>query len=156
MNDAPTTTQVVLAWLQQYAGYARSAAQMPEPSSWLDDGYFIVVGGVVGGTPGLYTPEHAPVVQLDIYAANRAKAGSDALSRKIPRGRAESIANQVCMRTFTTPPGLELTLRANYRPAWLTTIYPVSEVRELPTAEENFARYSADILVGWIEKTPVG
>jgi hypothetical protein len=153
---APTTTQVVLAWLRQYVGYSRCAAQLPQLSSWLDSGDFVVLAGVVGGSPGLYVPEQGPVVQLDFYAANRAKAGSVALSRKPPRGRAESLANEVIGQTYASPVGFQLTLPANYRPVWLTTIYPVSEVRELPTADENLARYSVDIFVGWIERTPVG
>jgi hypothetical protein len=156
VNDAPTTTQVIQAWVKQYVGFSGCAAQLPEPSSWLAVGAFIVVAGLVGGTPGLYVPDNAPIVQLDFYAATRAKAGSDALSRKPPRGAAESLGNQVCMRTYSTPQGLDLSLPANYRPIWLTSIYPVSEVRELPTAAENLARYSADIYVGWIERNPVG
>jgi hypothetical protein len=156
VTDAPTTTQVIQAWVKQFAGYSRCATQLPRLTDWLSAGDFIVMAGVVGGSPGLYIPENGPVVQLDVYAANRAKAGSDALSRKPPRNRAESLANQLCAQTYASPAGLALTLPANYRPVYLTTIYPVSEVRELPTADENLARYSVDILVGWIEKSPVG
>lgn len=156
MSEAPTTTQVIEAWVKQFAGKPRCATQLPALDSWIADGYFVLIAGVVGGSPGLYVAERAPIVQLDFYAANRAKAGSAALSRKPPRGRAESLGNEIVSQTYATPEGFALTLGAGYRPVYLMSIYPVSEVRELPTADQNLARYSADINVGWIERNPVG
>ncbi len=153
----PTTTQIMVAWLRQYAGYPASATTVPEPDSWMGSpGYFVCVAGVVGGSPGLDVPDHGPVVQVEVVAALRAAAGAKSTSRKIPRGIAESQMTQICRHTYASPPGLDLTLPNPMRPIWIETIYPVSEVRELPDPQANFARYSADIYVGWIERNPVG
>lgn len=153
---APTTTHVLLAWLQQFAGFTASATTVPAPDEWMTTpGYFVRVAGVVGGNSGLYVPDNGPVVQVEVIAASRAATGAKSVSRKIPRGRAESAMQQICAQTYTTPAGLDLTL-PGMRPVWIETIYPVSAVRELPDPSANIARYSADIYVGWIERTPVG
>lgn len=152
-----TTTQVLVAWLRQYAGYPGSATTVPKPDEWMDDpGYFVRVAGVVGGTPGLYVPDHGPVVQVEVIAAARAAAGAKSTSRKIPRGRAESAMTDICGKTYEFAAGLSLTLPSSMKPVWIESIYPVSEVRELPDPAPNVARYSADIYVGWIERDPVG
>lgn len=156
-TEAATTTQVIQAWLRQFAGYPNSSTVVPEPDDWMTTpGYWVRIAGVVGGGMGLYLPENGPVVQLEVVAAARAAAGAKSTSRKIPRGRAESAMQEICNRTYTTPAGLDLTLPENMRPVWIETIYPVSDVRELPDPSPNFARYSADIYVGWIERNPVG
>lgn len=156
-TEAPTTTHVLRAWLRQFAGYPNSATTVPAPDTWMTSpGYFVRIAGVVGGGAGLYVPEQLPVVQVEVIAATRAAAGAKSVSRKIPRGRAESAMQDICLKTYTTPAGLELVLPDEERPVWLETIYPVSAVRELPDPAANIARYSADIYVGWIERTPVG
>lgn len=156
-TQAATTTQVVLAWLRQAAGYPNSATVVPELSEWVPDpGFFVRVAGVVGGSPGLDIPDRGPIVQLEAYAANLAAAGATSSSRKIPRGRAEQRMTDICNRTFEFSAGLALALPGGMKPVWIETIYPVSEVRELPDPAPNVARYSADIFVGWIERDPVG
>lgn len=156
-TEAPTTTQVVQAWLRQFAGFPNSSTTVPAPDSWMSSpGFWVRIAGVVGGGSGLDVPEQLPVVQIEVVAAARAAAGAKSTSRKIPRGRAESKMQEICNRTFSTPAGLDLTLPDYMRPVWLETIYPVSAVRELPDPSLNFARYSADIFVGWIERNPVG
>lgn len=157
MTNPATTTQVVLAWLRQYAGYPGSATVVPALVDWADDpGVFVRVAGVVGGSPGLYIPDRGPVVQIETYAAARAAAGSASASRKIPRGRAEEAMVDICNQTLTFVSGTNLALPGSMRPVWIETIYPVSDVRELPDSGPNMARYSADIFVGWIERDPVG
>lgn len=151
-----TTTQVLVAWLKQWAGYPNSSVVVPEFSTWADTGFWVRVAGVVGGSPGLYVPDAGPVVQLEVIAANRAAAGAKTSSRKVPRGTAETRLRDIVAKTYTTPSGLDLTLPADMRPVWLETIYPVSEVREFPDPAPNVARYSADMFVGWIERDPVG
>lgn len=154
---AATTTQVLLAWLRQVAGYPDSATTVPEPDSWADSpGYFVRVAGVVGGSPGIYVPDHAPVVQLETIAVARAAAGATSASRKIPRGRAESAMTDICNQTYNFVAGTNLVLPGAMNPVWLESIYPVSEVRELPDPAAAVARYSADIYVSWIERAPVG
>lgn len=155
-TDAATTTQVIQAWLQQFAGFPNSSTVVPAPDTWMSDpGFWVLIAGVVGGGMGMYVPDNGPVVQLEVVTAARAAAGSAATSRKIPRGRAESKMQEICNRTHTSPAGLDLTLASSMRPVWIESIYPVGDVRELPDPSPNFARYSADIYVGWIERTPV-
>lgn len=156
-TEAATTTQVVQAWLRQAAGFPNSSTVVPEPDSWMTDpGFWVRIAGVVGGGMGLYVPDNGPVVQIEVIAAARAATGAKSTSRKIPRGRAESKMQAICNKTFEFVAGLELMLPENMRPVWIETIYPVSAVRELPDPRPNFARYSADIYVGWIERNPVG
>lgn len=152
-----TTTQVLLAWLRQAAGYPNAATVVPELTGWVPNpGYFVRVAGVVGGSPGMYVPDRGPVVQVEVYAANAAAAGAASASRKIPRGRAEQRMIDICNQTFQFSAGLSLALPAGMKPVWIESIYPVSEVRELPDPAPAVARYSADIFVGWIEQDPVG
>lgn len=154
-TQAATTTQVLLAWLRQYAGYPNSATVVPELSTWAP-GYFVRVAGVVGGSPGLDIPDHGPVVQVEAIAARLAAAGATSASRKIPRGAAEVAMTDIVNKTYTSPPGLDLVLPSDMRPVWIESIYPVSDIRELPDPAADIARYSADIFVGWIERNPVG
>jgi hypothetical protein len=154
--QAPTTTQVIQAWLR-HVGFSNSSTVIPQPDSWMTTpGFWVRIAGVVGGSAGLDIPENGPVVQLETVAAARAAAGAKSTSRKLPRGLAESKMQAVCAATYASPAGLDLQLPADMRPVWLTSIYPVSAVRELPDPSPNFARYSADIYVGWIERNPVG
>lgn len=156
-TQAATTTQVIQAWLRQFAGCANSSTTVPEPDDWLTSpGFWVRIAGVVGGGAGMYLPENAPIVQVEVIAGARAAAGAKSTSRKIPRGRAESAMQEICNKTYTTPSGLDLALPAFMRPVWIESIYPVGDVRELPDPSPNFARYSADIFVGWIERNPVG
>lgn len=156
-TQAATTTQVVEAWLRQFAGFPNSSTTVPALTEWMPSpGFWVRIAGVVGGGAGMYVPENAPVVQVEVYAAAPAAAGAKSTSRKIPRGRAESKLHELVLKTYTTPAGLDLSLPAFMRPVWIESIYPVGDVRELPDPSPNFARYSADIYVGWIERNPVG
>jgi hypothetical protein len=155
--EPATTTQVLQAWLRQHAGYPNTSTTVPELTDWVDSpGFWVRIAGVVGGGPGMYVPDRGPVVQVETYAANRAAAGATSASRKIPRGRAEQAMIDICNKTFEFAAGLDLTLPVLMKPVWIETIYPVSEVRELPDPAPDVARYSADIYVGWIERDPVG
>jgi hypothetical protein len=156
MTESPTTTAVIEAWLKQFAGFANTSTVIPAPEDWMSSpGFWVRIAGTVGGNMGLYVPDNGPVVQIEVVAAAAAASGAKSTSRKIPRGRAESKMQQICAVTHTSPAGLSLTLKSDMRPVWLETIYPVSDVRELPDPSPNFARYSADIYVGWIERNPV-
>lgn len=155
-TQAATTTQVIQAWLRQFAGFTNTSTVIPAPDEWMSSpGFWVRVAGTVGGNMGLYVPDNLPVVQVEVVAAGRAASGAKSTSRKIPRGLAESKMQEICNLTHTSPTGLDLTLASDMRPVWVETIYPVSDVRELPDPSPNFARYSADILVGWIERNPV-
>lgn len=157
MTESPTTTAVIEAWLKQFARFANTSTTIPAPDDWMTaPGFWVRIAGVVGGGMGMYVPDNGPVVQLECVAAARAAAGAKSTSHKIPRGRAESKMQQICALTHATPSGLDLTLKSDMRPVWLESIYPVSTVRELPDPSPNFARYSADIYVGWIERNPIG
>jgi hypothetical protein len=132
-TEPATTTQVLQAWLRQHAGYPNTSTTVPELTDWVDNpGFWVRIAGVVGGGPGMYVPDRGPVVQVETYAANRAAAGATSASRKIPRGRAEQAMIDICNKTFEFSAGLDLTLPVLMKPVWIETIYPVSEVRELP------------------------
>lgn len=153
MTEPASTFQVVKAWLQQVVGLSTVSATLPEVATWFGTGW-VTLPGVVGGGPNVYIPERQPVVQVDCYAANRAAAGSSAVSRKVPHGQAEALANRIVNATYPTPVPA-VTLPAGFTPVWIEFVNPVSEVRELPVVDANYARFSVDLQINWIERTPV-
>lgn len=151
-RDPPSSTIVLIAWLTQYLGLP-AAHTLPDVSGWFDTG-FVTVPALAGGNPNWYIPERQPVMQVDTWAANRASAGSASVSRKVPFAKANALADRIILGTYPTPPP-QLTLPANFRPVWLESIYPVSEIREVPDPVDGYAHYSLDLQIIWIEQTPV-
>lgn len=143
----PSSDVVMVAWLQQYADLAQSATTLPAPKTWLDTGFVTVTA--VGGNPNPYIPERAPVFQVDCWAANAAAAGAKSVSRKIPRGKANELADLVVYATYGWEPR-EVELPLQYLPVWIESVTPVSEVREIP--DPVYARWSVDVQIKWIEQ----
>lgn len=141
-----------MAWLKQILGLP-AAATLPDVSEWFSTG-FVTVPALAGGNPNWYIPERQPIMQIDSWAANRAASGSSAASRKTPLSRANQLADAVVLATYRHVPGTLLTMPTGFKDVWLSTVYPVSEVRRVPEPDLNFAHFSVDIAMVWIEREP--
>lgn len=150
----PSSTVVMLAWLRQVAGLAPAgaAASLPDVSAWFDTG-FVTVPALAGGAPNAYLPERQPVMQVDTWGANRASAAATSVSRKLPLGLANELADKIVLATYLPVP--ELVLPVQFKPVWLESVYPVSEIRKMPEPDTSYAHFSVDIAMNWIEQTPV-
>lgn len=146
----PSGTLVMLAWLRQIAQLPASVT-LPPPEKWFDTGMCTIVP--VGGNPGVYVPERAPVFQVDCWAANRASAGATTVSRKIPHGAANELADKVVLATYALNVP-EVALPAQYLPVWIGSAVAISEVREVPEPDNSYAHYSVDVQLRWAERTP--
>jgi hypothetical protein len=147
-----STTLVALAWLRTIAGLPANsagvkqvAATLPALERWKDTG-FVSLGPVFGSARELYTPLEHPVVQLDFWAVH-------ATSKKAHYGLANELAEivreAIDLTTFNGVP--EVTMPVGVRPVWLSSIYSVSGVRDIPDPN-NYAHYAMDVHIGWIER----
>lgn len=150
----PSSTQVMTAWLKQVLNLPVAPASLPDVSGWFDTG-MITIPALAGGNPNWYVPERQPIMQIDCWAANRAAAGSDAVGRKAPYSVANQLADAVVLGCYGSQAGVELTMPSGFKPVWLSTVYPVSEVRKVPEPALGFAHFSVDIAMVWIERDPV-
>lgn len=146
----PSGSLVMVAWLRQVVGLA-AAMTLPEPRGWFTTGFATVTP--VGGNPGVYLPERAPVFQVDCWAVNPAAAGAVSVSRKIPRAEANELADRVVMSGYVLSPP-EVTLPAQYLPVWIESVIAISEVREVPEPDNSYAHYSVDVQLRWVERAP--
>jgi hypothetical protein len=149
---APTNEVVALAWLRSLPAGTPCAANLPDVSQWFDTG-FLTVAAIVGGNPAVDYAERRPVVQVDAWAANRAATGSDAVSRKLPLGRASGLATNVLNGCYLARP--QLALPAGFDPVYLVATVARSEVRRIPSPGTNFAHFSVDIEIDWTQQNPV-
>lgn len=147
-----STTLVALAWLRSLAGVPLDAggnkavaASLPALAKWATSG-FITLGPIFGSTDELYTPLKHPVVQLDFWAVNATSKHPDyGLANEL----AEIAREAIDLTTFEGVP--EIVMPAAVRPVWLSSIYAVSGVRNVPDPN-NYAHYTMDVHIGWIER----
>lgn len=153
----PSSTQVMVAWLRAIEALpAGVATTLPAVAEWFEDG-FVTVPATPGGSPNIYIPERRPVMQVDCWAANRAAAGADSVSRKVPLGKANELADIIVNATYTEPGELptQVLMPAGYKQVRIESVFPVSEPRRVPAPETSYAHFSVDIALHYIEQTPV-
>jgi len=147
----PSSTLVMVEWLRQAASLP-AAATLPPPEKWMSTGFVTVTP--VGGNPGIYVPERAPVFQVDCWAVNPAAAGAKSVSRKTPLSHANELADIAVLACYGNFPVSAVTLPAQYLPVWIQQAVPVSEVREIPEQDNSYAHFSVDIQLRWTERSP--
>lgn len=141
------STLVAVAWLQTLGLPAgKVGTSLPSPAVWDTTG-FVVAGPTVGGGVNMYVPERHPVVQIDCYATFPGQ------SEKVNRGLANELAEVVYNATFAPVPAV--TLRAGIAPVHLSSVYVITEPREIPEPVSNFGRFTLDLHIGWMEQTTV-
>jgi len=144
------TTLVTLAWLKTLDGVTADMVgpTRPQVEKWAATG-FISIGPSFPGVSELYVPFRRPIVQIDFWAVTlNSKTPNPALAKEL----GEIVMNGVYRDLYGAPP---ITLPAGHAPAYVTTIYPVSEIREVPEPQSNFAHYAVDMHVGWMEQGPI-
>jgi hypothetical protein len=144
------TTLVTLAWLKTLPGITADMVgpTRPQVEKWASTG-FISIGPSFPGTSELYLPFRRPIVQIDFWAVTpNSKVPNHPRANEL----GEIVMNGVYRDLYGSPP---ITLPAGINPAYVTTIYAVSEVRPVPEPQSNFAHYAVDMHVGWMEQGPV-
>lgn len=144
----PNATIVAKAWLATIAGIdaSRVANELPSREDWQGpiDG-FVTVTPLVS-SPEIYVPIQHPIVQFDCWGVF---GGS---SKRPDHGTANDFAERIRAAadatTWTDPP--EVTLPSGVMPVWLSSVFVVRGVTRVP--DENFAHYSLDVHIGWIER----
>jgi hypothetical protein len=148
-----TTPLVAVAWLSSLPAFspAMVGAVLPRPDAdgvlpWAATG-FVQVTGVVGGGTDKDVPLNSPVVQIDCWAA---QSNSDLP----PRAKANALAEAIrwaCLANTGTQAAL--TLRNGYAQARVKSAYLVTEPREVPGDEADYARYLTNLALTWTEVT---
>lgn len=144
----PNATTVAKAWLATIAGIevSRVANELPGRADWPGpiDGFITVLP--LASSPEIYVPIQHPIVQFDCWGAF---GGS---SKRPDHGTANNFAELIRAAadatTWTDPP--EVTLPPGVMPVWLSSVFVVRGVTRVP--DENFAHYSLDVHIGWIER----
>lgn len=140
----PTHKLVALGWLESLGLAADVGLDLPaDPTIWSDNG-FVLVAGPVGGSPGRHVPMRNPVVQLEFWA-NRPD------SEYAPWNKAGSLAEEVIEWTYRDIPDPRVPLPSGYRPAFVHSVYPLTEPNELPGDEAGYARVVCDFAFHWTE-----
>lgn len=137
---------VALAWLSSATGIesGQVATTLPSDASTWETNGFVLVPGVVGGTPQLYYALREPVVQVETFAVNRS-------SGKPPWGKAASLFELLVAATYDKAlMERTLTLPAGYPQARVMTAHFMSEPRRMPGDDSSYARFVADLALHWI------
>lgn len=155
MRYAPTNRLVARTWL-------RSVLAAPVGVDWVlpavttaqmrSDG-FVVVNGVLGGSPDRDVPFRQPVFDLRCWVA------PTELAEQPQWNAAEGLAQDVVNLAYAHPPaGVQLSPGAvlgarfaAYRPFRVATVLALSEPRELNNDPGNFAGFSLDLQIYWTE-----
>jgi hypothetical protein len=147
------STVVTMAWLRTIPGLESIVSTvLPDPANtdWASTGFVTVTTGS-GGTAHTYYPERQPVMTVHGWATN---TGGGKTSKKLPKGKAASLIERVVAATYGAVPAISL--GSVYKPVYIEFVEPVFEIGEVPEPHSNFAHYSIDIRIGWIEQQPVG
>lgn len=139
---------VTRAWLATIDGIPedRVANELPMREDWPGpvDGFVTVLP--LASSPEIYVPIQHPIVQFDCWGVF---GGS---SKRPNHGVANDLAERIrAAADATTWLGSPVvTVPAGVTPVWLGAIFVVRGVTRVP--DDNFAHYSLDVHIGWIER----
>lgn len=142
------TALVTATWLATLTDLPAGVVGISRPpvAKWATTG-FVSLGPIFAGNREVNGPPlRWPVVQIDCVAVHPN-------SKKPNYPVAANLAEIVWHGCQLEPPAL--TLPAGVMPVHLSTLFAVSDVRQVPEGETGFAHYSIDVCVGWIEQGPV-
>lgn len=142
----PNSEQVAVAWLKgiTYLG-SRVATELPRDlTTWSASGFTTVAAA--GGAAPLYVPLRTPVLGVQAVAVapgsgrppwNQAAAMAEAIV-------AATLDHKNVPRRVTMPSG-------DYAPAFVRSAYLVAEPRRVPGDAADYARFSLDLVLDWVE-----
>lgn len=142
----PNSMLVAKHWLLAAVDGVNSnvATTLPD-QPWPDDQFIQVMN--VGGAPDIDNPMFHPVVGVNIYAV---KPGST----KPPWGKAAQFGMKVVQACYVKPYAPDgqtrVVLPGSYDDAIVTSVYPVSDLREVPSDPSQYAVYSVDLVLTWV------
>ena len=120
------------------------ATTLPDPP-WPNDEFVQVMQ--VGGTPDMYVPRFNPVVTVNCFAMKQN-------SSKPPWNKASDLAMRILLATYSKryadSSAYDLDLPAGYGRALVQSVYPVSDVRKLPSDPSQYAVYNIDLQISWV------
>lgn len=142
-----TNELAAMAWIGGVSGLSQQmvATQLPADSStWADTGFITVA--VVGGSPNIYLPVKAPVLQVDCYAV---KPGSNKPLWWKSNALAETIRYATLQRT-----GINRVLAITsgghtYPSAVVQTAYLTTEPQRRYGDAGGYASYQFDMALEW-------
>lgn len=142
----PNAELVAKHWLlAAVAGLAGKVATTLPDLPWPDNEFVQVMA--VGGSPDPEIPQLHPVVTVNAFAA---KPGS----LKPPWNKAATLAMGIwaaCYQKRYAPhAAVELSLPSGYGRALVQSVFPVGEVKRLPSDASQYAVYSLDIQINWV------
>lgn len=120
------------------------ATTLPDPP-WPGDQFVQVMN--VGGAPEIDNPMFHPVVSVNIYAM---KPGS----ARPPWGKAATLGMKIVTACYNKPYApadrVRVALPGDFDDAIVTSVYPVSDLREVPSDPSQYAVYSLDLNLTWV------
>lgn len=139
------TELVAVAWLQGVQGLSNAmvATTLPKDNaSWTSTGF--VTARTTGGQPGVHVPLRSPVVTVDTWAISPS-------SDKPPWGKANYLAELIDQGCRSGHAQRAVTLPVNYPGARVLSAYLLSEPRRAYGDQGDYARYTADLAVHWVD-----
>ena len=141
----PNSELVAVAWLKglTYLG-TRVATELPKNlSGWSASGFVVV--SAAGGTGVQYTPMRRPVVDVQTVAVAPE-------SGRPPWSQSSQMAEQIVAATLDHPTvPRRVTMPSGYRSAFVRSVWVVTEPRRVPGDAGDFARFSMDLALDWVE-----
>ncbi|WP_297699638.1 hypothetical protein [Mycobacterium sp.] len=139
------TELVAMAWLAGVTGLTSDmvAAVLPkDTTAWAATGFVTV--RAVGGAPGIHVPMRQPVVTVDTWAVRPGSA-------KPPWFLANHLAELVDVGCRAVDASRTVTLPTNYGTARVHSAYLVSEPRRAYGDQGDYARYTTDLALNWVD-----
>jgi hypothetical protein len=111
---------------------------------------FVVIQGVVGGSPDIDVPLRQPVIGV------RAWMPPTAATSQPQWNAADQLADSIVRAAYDVPPqGVRLDMAAiglaAFRPAWVRSAYLLGEPREIYDDPGNYAGFDLDLQLNWTE-----
>ncbi|HEY3689644.1 MAG TPA: hypothetical protein VGL46_05000 [Pseudonocardiaceae bacterium] len=139
------TELVALAWLAGVTGLSAGmvGATLPkDTTSWSATGFVTVRAS--GGAPGIHVPMRNPVVTVDTW-------GVRPTSAKPPWFLANYLAELLDVGCRAVDAARTVTLPTNYGQARVHSAYLVSEPRRAYGDQGDYARYTTDLALNWVD-----
>lgn len=142
----PNTELVAVAWLKGLAYLGnRVATELPrDNTTWSASGFVTVAAA--GGSAPLHVPWRQGVVDVSAW-------GVAPSSGRPPWAQAAALVEAIVAGTLehTVVPRRVTMPNASYAPAFVRSAHIVSEPRRVPGDAADYARYSLDLALDWVE-----
>lgn len=148
----PTTALVAVAWLgQRVPGLAEAmvATSLPrELADWADAG-FVQVTVIPGGAEVDSGARRRGIIQVDAWGINLKTDGSAGAKPAV--AKATRLAELIMRSTEDDVQvfGRPVTMPANYLPARVLSVYPMTEPSPIPDDPSGFGRVTLDLALDW-------